>query len=68
MAAVLLWPFKVVWNLVALVLNLTGRLVAILIGLLLVLVGVALTATLVGALIGVPLVVFGAALVLRGLF
>lgn len=68
MVGILLWPFKLVWNLLAAILNLTGRLVAILIGLMLVLVGVSLSATIIGAIIGIPMIVFGAALILRGLF
>jgi hypothetical protein len=68
MAEVLLWPFKMLWHLTMLVLNLTGRLLAIVIGLVLVVVGVVLAATVIGAILGVPMVIFGAALVLRGLF
>ena len=68
MADILLWPFKVIWSLVAFVLNLTGRFVALVIGLVLALVGVALSATIVGAIVGIPMIIFGGALVLRGLF
>ena len=68
MADILIWPFKVVWSLVALVLNLTGRFLALMIGLLLALVGVALSATIIGAILGIPMIIFGGALVLRGLF
>jgi len=68
MAAVLIWPFKMVWNLLAFILNLTGRFVAILIGLVLVLIGVAISVTIVGAILGIPMIVFGGALILRGLF
>lgn len=68
MANILLWPFKLIWHLLAAILNLTGRLVAILIGLMLVLVGVSLSATILGAIVGIAMIVFGAALILRGLF
>ncbi len=68
MAAVIIWPFRLLWNLVIWVINLTGRFVAILIGLVLLLLGVALSATVIGAIIGIPMAVFGGALLLRGLF
>jgi hypothetical protein len=63
-----LWPFVALWGLVAGIIKVTGRLVAMLIGLVLMIAGVALTATLVGAIVGIPLIVFGFTLAVRGLF
>jgi hypothetical protein len=63
-----LWPFIALWRLVTGILVLTGRLVAVILGLVLVLVGALLSATVVGAIVGVPLIVFGGLLVVRGLF
>jgi hypothetical protein len=63
-----LWPFIALWRLVTGILMLTGRLVAVILGLVFVLVGAVLSATVIGAILGVPLVLFGALLVLRGLF
>ncbi|MGE5602632.1 MAG: hypothetical protein ACM30E_06250 [Nitrososphaerales archaeon] len=63
-----LWPFVALWNLVAGIIRITGRLVAMLIGLVLMILGVALTATFVGAVIGIPLIIFGFTLAVRGLF
>ena len=65
---ILVWPFKAVWQLVGVVFNLTGRFVAILIGLVLLAVGLALSATVILAIVGIPLMVFGALLIARGLF
>jgi len=48
--------------------KLTGRLVAVLLGLLLLIAGAILTVTVVGAILGIPLLVLGFLLVMRGLF
>jgi hypothetical protein len=63
-----LWPFAVIWNLVAYVVMLTGRLVAVILGLVFLIVGILLTLTVVGAILGVPLIIFGLLLVVRGLW
>ena len=63
-----LWPFVGLWRLVSGILVATGRLVAVIIGLVFVLVGALLSATVVGAIVGVPLILFGGLLVVRGLF
>jgi hypothetical protein len=64
----LLWPFVALWNLVTGILKLTGRLVAAILGLVLMIAGVVLSLTVVGAIVGVPLVIFGFVLTVRGLF
>jgi hypothetical protein len=63
-----LWPFWAIWQLVGFILILTGRLVAVLLGLVLMLAGFLVSITVVGALIGIPLFIVGLLLVLRGLF
>jgi len=63
-----LWPFVALWRLVSGILIVTGRLVAVVLGLVFVLVGALLSATVVGAIVGVPLILFGGLLVVRGLF
>jgi len=55
----LLWPFVWLFNLVAYIVTLTGRLVAGILGLALVFVGAVLTLTVVGALVGIPLGLVG---------
>lgn len=64
----LLWPFVALWRLLTLILEMTGRFVAILLGFVLILVGVLISLTVVGAIVGVPLALFGLMLLLRGLF
>ena len=63
-----LWPFVAIWNLVAWILGLTGRLVAAILGLVFMIVGAILTVTVVGAVIGIPMIVFGFLLMLRSIF
>ena len=62
------WPFVALWRLVTWILELTGRLVAVILGLVFMAVGAILSVTVVGAFIGVPLFLFGVLLVFRGLF
>ena len=65
---ILLAPFRLLWNLLAGILNLTGRVVALILGLVLLIVGVLLSATGVLACLGVPVAIFGGLLIIRGLF
>ena len=62
------WPFVALWRLVAFVVCTAGRLVALLLGLVLLAAGLALSATLIGAVVGTPLILVGAMLVLRAVF
>ena len=64
----LLWPFVALWRLVTWILAMTGRLVAILLGIVFMVVGVIATLTVIGAIIGLPMFLFGVLLVFRGLF
>jgi hypothetical protein len=63
-----LWPFVALWRLVAGIVLLTGRLVAVILGAVLMLAGFLVSLTVVGAIIGIPLALVGLLLVLRGLF
>lgn len=63
-----LWPFVALWRLVTWILEMTGRFVAILLGIVFMVVGVIVTLTVIGAIVGVPMFLFGVLLVLRGLF
>jgi hypothetical protein len=64
----ILWPFWAIWKLVAGIVEGTGRLVAVILGLVFLIVGGILTVTVVGAIVGIPFVIFGLLLMLRGLF
>jgi multisubunit Na+/H+ antiporter MnhC subunit len=61
-----LWPFVALWNLIAGIVVVTGRLIAVVIGLALMIVGVILTITVIGAIVGIPLIIFGFLLTIRG--
>ena len=62
-----LWPFIAVWNLLALVLNITGRILAGILGVGLMIVGIALTMTVAGAPIGIPFAILGLLLIIRSI-
>jgi hypothetical protein len=62
------WPFKALWKLLAGLIGLTGRLVAVILGAALMLAGGIVSLTVVGAVIGIPLALLGLMIVLRGLF
>ena len=66
--SIFIWPFYALWKLVSAIIQLTGRLVAVLLGLVLMIVGIILTVTLIGAIIGIHLLIIGFLLVLRGIF
>ncbi len=63
-----LWPFAALWKLLAVIVEMTGRFVAMVIGIVLIIVGVIVSLTIIGAIVGVPLAVIGLLLLLRGIF
>lgn len=64
----ILWPFVALWKLLAGLISVTGRLVAVILGAALMLLGGLVSLTVVGAVIGIPLAVLGLLIILRGLF
>lgn len=64
----LLWPFYAVWRLLTFVLNITGRVICLVLGIALMMAGVTITLTVVGATPGVALTALGLLLVVRALF
>jgi hypothetical protein len=64
----LLWPFKLIWDLLAFILNLTGRIISAVLGLVLLIVGLVLTVLVISAPIGIPLMIFGFMLMIRSFF
>ncbi len=64
----LLWPFVALWRLLAGIVEITGRLVAVILGAVLMIVGAVVSLTVVGAVVGIPLAILGFLLILRGLF
>ena len=63
-----LWPFVALWRLLAFILEFTGRVLGVVLGLALIIVGILLSLTVVGAIVGVPLIFLGVLLILRGIF
>lgn len=63
-----LWPFAAIWKLLAVIVEMTGRLVAMILGIILMLVGGIVSLTVIGAIIGIPLAVIGLLLFLKGIF
>jgi hypothetical protein len=64
----ILWPFYAVWKLLTFVLNICGRIICAVLGLILMIAGVAMTLSIIGAIVGVPLASFGFLLTVRALF
>ena len=64
----LLWPFAAIWRLVSFVFELAGRLLAIVLGVVLMILGVVVSLTVIGAVVGIPMILFGMLLVVRGFF
>jgi len=63
-----LWPFCALWQLISWIVTLTGRLVAVILGLVLMIAGILVSLTVVGLIVGVPLFLVGMFLVFRGIF
>jgi hypothetical protein len=67
MTRLVLWPFFLVWYVVAGIFLLVWRFIAILTGMILALVGGILTVTIIGAIVGLPLMATGGRLIRLGL-
>ncbi len=65
---ILLWPLYAIWRLLTLILNLIGRVISALVGIALMVGGVAITLSVVGAPVGIPLASLGFLLLVRALF
>jgi hypothetical protein len=65
---ILLWPFYALWRLLTLLLELIGRILCGVLGLGLMIAGVAITLSVVGAPVGIPLAAFGFLLLVRAIF
>ncbi len=63
-----LFPFRALWALIATIVECTGRLVAIVLGFVFMLVGLLVSLTIVGAVVGIPLAIAGFMMVVRGIF
>jgi hypothetical protein len=63
-----LWPFAAIWKLLAVIVELTGRFLAMVIGILLMVLGGIVSLTIIGAIVGIPLAIVGLLLFLKGIF
>jgi hypothetical protein len=63
-----LWPFAALWKLLAVIVELTGRLAAMILGIVLMIVGALVSLTVIGAIVGIPLTIVGLLLFLKGIF
>ena len=64
----ILWPFYAIWKLLTLILNILGRILCALLGIALMMTGVAVSLSVIGAPLGIPLAAFGFLLTVRALF
>jgi len=64
----LLWPFYAIWKLLTLILNIAGRVICVILGLVMMAAGVAISLSIIGAIVGIPLASFGFLLTIRALF
>ncbi len=65
---ILLWPFYAIWRLLTFILNVVGRLLCALLGIAIMICGVAITLSVVGAPLGIPLASLGFLLLVRAVF
>lgn len=65
---VFLWPFYAIWRLLSFIVSVVGRLLCALLGIALMVAGVAITLSVVGAPLGIPLASLGFLLLIRAVF
>ena len=63
-----MWPFYAVWRLLTFVVELIGRLLCGVLGIGLMIAGVAITLSIIGAPVGIPLASVGFLLLVRSIF
>lgn len=64
----LFFPFIALGKLVESIIKMTGRLVAVILGLAFLVIGFILSLTIIGAILGVPLIILGLTMIIRGFF
>ncbi len=65
---ILLWPFYAIWRLLTFILNIIGRVLCAVLGIALMIAGVAIALSVVGAPVGIPLTALGFLLLVRAIF
>ncbi len=64
----ILWPFVALWKFIALIIEMTGRLIGAILGCVFMLVGIILSLTIIGAIVGIPLLIIGFLMLIRSIF
>jgi hypothetical protein len=64
----LLWPFYAIWRFLTFILEMIGRLLCAMLGIGLMISGVAITLSIIGAPVGIPLASLGFLLLVRAIF
>ena len=64
----LLWPFYAIWRLLTFILSIIGRVLCALLGIALMIAGVAIALSVVGAPLGIPLAALGFLLLIQAIF
>ncbi|NMM63433.1 hypothetical protein HBE96_12230 [Clostridium sp. P21] len=64
----ILWPFKIILSLISSIITLTGKAIGIILGLVIMILGMAATVTIVGGIIGIPLIIFGLLILIKSIF
>lgn len=64
----ILWPVVAIWKIITKLVELTGILIALLVGFVLMVAGAILSMTVVGAVIGLPLMFIGAMITIRAIY
>ncbi len=65
---ILFFPFIAIWKLVEFIFKAAGRLVAVILGFVLMALGIVLCLSVVGAVVGIPLCTLGFLLIVKGFF
>ncbi len=65
---ILLWPFYAIWRVLTFILSVIGRLLCAVLGIALMIAGVAMALSIVGAPVGIPLASLGFLLLVRAIF
>ena len=63
-----LYPFWLIWRLVVIIIEFTGRVIGAVLGLALLIAGIIISLTIIGAVVGIPLAIFGFMLMIRAIF
>lgn len=67
MVKLIFLPFTILWTLAIAIIKLTGRLVALIFGFLITIIGILLSLTIVGAIVGIPMILIGVTVIIGSL-